>query len=247
MSEAGLAYTGAWMALTLILGAWVWRRRILSPGGAAMATGMALVIGLATSPAWLVLLLVFLLVADAATRWRLTWKRTHGLAEGKRGTRRASSVLANGIVPLVIAILTALSWWEPEIGALLFLTALSAAGADTIASEVGVFGGTPRMITTGRKVPKGTNGGITLMGNAAALAAAMFISGIGILVLAAMEDITLGPIWVLPVLGGFIGCQIDSVLGGTLENAGYLGKDSNNVVSITLTVLLTWVALVVLI
>jgi uncharacterized membrane protein len=51
--------------------------------------------------------------------------------------------------------------------------------ADTLASELGILSkGRPILITTGRSVPPGTNGGVTLMGTGCS-ALGGFIIGLG--------------------------------------------------------------------
>ena len=42
----------------------------------------------------------------------------------------------------------------------------------------------------------------------------------------------------VPMLCGFFGCQIDSVIGATLERKGMIGKLGNNFASISLGTLL---------
>jgi len=52
---------------------------------------------------------------------------------------------------------------------------------------------------------------------------------------------TLSPgIWIvwIPVVVGFLGCQIDSVLGATLEERGLLNKDTTNLVTIAIGVII---------
>lgn len=98
-----------------------------------------------------------------------------------------------------------------------FLGALSAAAADTWATEVGSrFGKRPRSIRTFRRVPPGTSGGVSLWGTVAGVvgaatvaAAAMFSGG------EASPSLWIGMLWV--VLGGFIGMMADSLAGATIE------------------------------
>ena len=61
----------------------------------------------------------------------------------------------------------------------LWLGAFAAAAADTWATEIGTrFGGTPRLVTTGRKVPRGTSGGVSGAGLLGALAGALAVGAL---------------------------------------------------------------------
>src|SRR6266571_3348993 len=89
---------------------------------------------------WLFLLLFFLLSSFLATRYRFALKEALGVQEGTRGERRAANVLANGAAPMFVA---GVSMVMPDgfpkiISGIIFLSALSVAGADTLASEIGV-------------------------------------------------------------------------------------------------------------
>src|SRR5258705_5645214 len=94
------------------------------------------------------------------------------LLSTKQTSRNHRQVLANGGVAALAAL--AGSW----IG---FAGALAAAAADTWASEIGRHSRTlPRLITNGRPVPAGTDGGMTLLGTAGGIAGAVFIAGVGV-------------------------------------------------------------------
>ncbi len=95
-----------------------------------------------------------------------------------------------------------------------FVGALAAATADTWATEIGrLYGGEPRMITTGRPVPAGASGGVTAAGSLAAVAggallglvAGFFVDGSGMRWVAAMTA------------AGVAGCFLDSLVGATLQ------------------------------
>lgn len=231
-------------ACTLLAGL-SYARKVLDLQGSAVGFLMGLVIGLFGSLFWLALLLVFLVTAFVATRYRYALKDQLGAAEPKGGTRGFSSVLANGWVPMVVALLSFGNPWVPtfpkDLAALLYLTAMSAAASDTIASELGVLSGRTYMITTGKPCRPGTNGGVSALGTSAALAAALYTSVTGWLVLMIFTDQLAGfPVWFIavPVVMGFAGCQIDSLLGALFENRGMLNKDRVNILSIGAATLL---------
>jgi len=79
------------------------------------------------------------------------------------------------------------------------------------------------------------NGGFSPNGQLAALSGSLLIAliatGLGLLVGA---DALTSPVeFILSVtLIGFIGCQIDSLLGALLENRGYIGKGTVNTLAI---------------
>ncbi|HDM37094.1 MAG TPA: DUF92 domain-containing protein, partial [Candidatus Syntrophoarchaeum butanivorans] len=84
----------------------------------------------------------------------------------------------------------------------------------------------PILITTFEPVPPGTDGGITVLGELAA------IFGAFILVLAAyIMGMGNGYCIIAAFVGGFMGVNFDSLLGATLERGGVLGNDGVNLLS----------------
>jgi len=108
----------------------------------------------------------------------------------------------------------------------MYVGCVATAAADTLASEIGVTGGIPYMITTLKKVPIGTNGGVTLVGQSVALLGGLAVS----LVAFSLGVITL-PMVLVCALAGFVGTNIDSVVGATLENRGFLGNAGTNLLA----------------
>ncbi len=171
------------------------------------------------------------LAVGVATIWGLGWRGfvlllaffvsgsllTPAAKAGRRRNER--QVLANGGVAAIAAL--AGSW-------IVFAGALAAATADTWATEIGRHSPiAPRLITNGRRVPPGTDGGMTLLGTAGGIVGAGFIAGLsyvfgqrGALVIAA---------------AGVAGMLVDSLLGATVQGkARWVDNDAVNLAA-TLT------------
>lgn len=234
------------VAVCAVLCALVYRRGLLTLDGTLAALAFGLVIGLAGGISWILLLLIFLLTSFAATRYKFEAKKARKLQEGKAGERRWTNVVANGLPPFVTAVLVSepLGLLDMETGATLFLCAVAVAAADTIASELGVFARRTWLITTFRRVKAGVDGGVSVPGTAAAAAAAAYTGVVGALVFNLMDGIALCWPEMALVFGiGFLGCQIDSVLGATLERHGRISKLTNNLLSISLGTAIAWMVL----
>jgi uncharacterized protein (TIGR00297 family) len=186
--------------------------RILDVPGSILAFALALVIVLSEGGLrWLVLLIGFVLFGFLVTKLFWTQKVEMGLAEGKKGVRGWRNVAANGLVPGILAFLT---FFVPAKEVLVgFVTAVAVASSDTFASELGVLSKKTYLLTAPwKKVPRGTNGGVSNWGHFVALVGAIIPVAVAI----PLVGLPLRQAWI-PVLGGFIGCQIDSVLGALFE------------------------------
>ncbi len=113
-----------------------------------------------------------------------------------------------------------------------FLGALATATADTLATEIGLLNPTPpRLITKPWKVvPPGTSGGVSLTGELATFLGTLLIGGTAALLAAPFwitffnttlipELGTFAPVTIIivTIVGGIVGCTIDSILGATIQ------------------------------
>lgn len=157
------------------------------------------------------LLAVFFVSASFFTKFGSEKKGGHS----KRGW---VNVLANGLFPTVAAV---------SASPVMFFSSLSAVTADKLAGEIGQLSPkNPVMITDLRKrVPMGTNGGITPLGEAVSA-----ISGgaIGIAAWIAFGGAPFLHYFSTGVACGFFGSNFDSFLGATLENRGFADKHAVN-------------------
>lgn len=204
-----------WSGSLLAAGCVAWlahRAQALKRSGAWAATLVGGVILAAGGWGWAALLLFFFVTSSLLSRvGRRAKAALHGQVV-KGGPRDARQVLANGGLAALAALGHALEptpwWWLAAAGA------LAAANADTWATEIGVLSpGPPRDVRTGRPVPPGTSGAVSLLGVAAALLGAL---GVGLLAAGPL------PVALLPVtLGGFLGAWADSLLGATVQARFY--------------------------
>ena len=105
-----------------------------------------------------------------------------------------------------------------------FVGTLAFCNADTWGSEIGVTSkAKPRLITTWRVVPPGTNGGVTLLGTLAGAAAGLTVGVFGAVTYGDGGSVSFQ--WSVVALGvaaGVVGSAVDSVIGATLQ---YSGRD----------------------
>ncbi len=216
------------------------RLKAATAGGAAAGAVVAATLYLWT-PGWntglwpLGMLLALTLLATGFGR---KTKESLGIAEGRHG-RTAAQVVANiGIagvcgVPLT---LSAIFSAEPvsRVWLIGMLAGLGEATADTVSSELGqVLGGEPRLLTTMRQVPRGTDGAVTAIGTICGLGGAAMVVAVAVPALRlGGEEALIG--WGCAVLGLFL----DSLLGEWVERRGWLGNDAVNTLS-TLAAALT--------
>jgi uncharacterized protein (TIGR00297 family) len=228
------------LSLVILLAVGAWWLRVLDARGSFLAGLFGALILLGTGFAWLALLAGFTAAGFIATRLGYERKRLIHVAEPEKGRRGWTNVLSNGVTATAVA--TAGLFVAPELLILPFAVAVAVAAADTFASELGTLGGTPVLITNPkRKVPPGTNGGITWVGTGA--------SALGAIMVAAAAHLLIGlpdHYIALVVVTGIGGSFIDSLLGATWEGTpglrdGPLSKADVNFISITLPTLLVFV------
>lgn len=227
------------VAAVALIGVYTYRKEMLNAAGAFAAFVMGALIVLFTNFWWLLLLFALLGLGSAATRFRFAEKEAAKVSEKAGGRRSTRNVIGNGLAPAVLAVAAPLisENWGADVAAVAYTSAVAVAAADTFASEFGSLAKNVYLITTFRKVPAGVDGGVSLPGTLAAAGGAIVMTALGALLLGVLQA---GPLrmdvsaWTLaiPALMGFLGCQVDSILGATLEGDGLFTKEETNLVSI---------------
>ena len=216
------------LGVTAIFALLAWLARGVNWSGALAGSAIAFVLAAREIKMFYLLLAVFA-VTLAATRLVAERKKQLLAAEAVDG-RSASQVIANLGVAALFAALAPAGW------TVLAIAALAEAAADTSSSEIGLaFSGKTVLITTWRPVAPGIDGGISLHGTAAALAAAIVIA------------LTARALGLVPphhaaiiVYAGFLGALVDSLLGALLEKPGLLNNDLVNLLSTAAAVGIAW-------
>ena len=209
-----LLVTVAFAALAYALG-------MVSRGGALGGLVLGTVIYASLGPQGFAVLALFVVGGSLLTRLGYGSKRRAGTAQEHGGRRGAKNALANCAVPVLCAVLAALTG-SPSFSAA-FVASLGAAFADTAESEVGqLYDRTPRLITTLRSVPPGTDGAVSLPGTLAGVAAATATAALG-LALGLIE----GPGTMLVVAAAALsGTVADSLIGALYPR---IGNEATNV------------------
>lgn len=197
----------------------------LTNGGALAAAVVGFVVFGWGGAAAALTLLVFFGSGSALTRW-LGSREDDDRERRDANGRRATQVLANGTVAaaaVVAAALTQHPMWTAA-----FAGAVATATADTWATEFGVTSKRPPvLITTGRPVPTGRSGAVSLAGTLGGVAGACLIAGAAAVSMAllpwpaaiAVPRVTTEVVRfaTAAAVGGIIGMFGDSLLGATVQ------------------------------
>jgi uncharacterized protein (TIGR00297 family) len=188
---------------------------------------------------WAMLLVAFFLSSSALSQYRARPKALLADKFQKGSRRDLMQALANGGWAALLAVMFGV--WHLDAIFIAFIGTMATVTADTWATEVGVLSRqSPRLITSGRTVPAGTSGGVTLLGTTAASLGAAFIGVCGSLVvgLVVMEPrLQVGGILYegsaylpatlisLAFAGGLCGSLFDSFLGATVQAIYFCDAD----------------------
>lgn len=236
---------GLLLLICSFLGLITYRRGMLNADGSIAAFFIGLFIGLQAGLSLILLLLIFLASAFLATRYKFNYKKERGIEEGFKGERGWTNVLANGLVPVLVLLLynsgglLSIGFLNSRSSILLFVLAVSAAASDTLASEIGMASKKVYLITTLERVEPGTNGGVSLYGEMWAMIGSLYTFFVAQVLFFLSNQPTFSiKMLLLGSFIGFISCQIDSILGATLERKGTLNKSLVNLLAISISVAL---------
>ncbi|ESO82468.1 hypothetical protein LOTGIDRAFT_134535, partial [Lottia gigantea] len=224
----------------IFIAAWGLKKKSLCKSGALAGLVVGFILTLANL-CFFSTLITFFITASKLTKFRAHRKRKIEAEFAEGGQRNWVQVLCNGGISAQLALLYILetgcsetpinfskhytsSWLSIAV-----LTSLACSCGDTFASEVGSVMGShnPWLIMSLRRVPIGTNGGVSLAGTVCSLLGG-FIVGVAyyFTLILTVSDLTLldsppqWPIILMGTIGGGLGSLIDSILGSTFQYSG---------------------------
>ncbi len=201
-------------SVTLAFGAAAYHLEVMTLSGSAAGVLLSYVLMISGGAAWFLVLGAFVVVGTFSTRYGSEKKQEMGY--GHDDPRSVANVASNGSVAFVLAVAYAFALgWTPGYAGFLeaaFAASIATASADTASSEIGVVHGEPRMLTDLEPVEPGVDGGVSAVGLTVALAASTAVAVLAFL-LGALDPM----LAVAVAVAGFVGCNVDSLLGATLE------------------------------
>ena len=229
-ASPGLAVGCAVNAAVFTLGMPVLLRG-LTPAGVAHAAVLGTLSYSAFGGGGYSLLCLYFLAGSAVTRLRLKQKQAEGIAEARSGRRSPASVWGSGAAGAACA-LAALAGAPPSpaLWRLAFVASLCSKLGDTASSEVGkAYGRTTLLITTLQRVPRGTEGAVSLEGTAGGILGALALA------LAALAAGQVTPAGAgIAVASAFVANTAESFLGTVQSSVAWLTNDLVNVLQICL-------------
>ncbi len=222
--QADIALIALAVVIAFSFGYFAFRLKTADVTGLFSAALIGIILIVFADVSWFLIVLLFFILGSVATRYRYDYKIKMGVEQSHGGARGYLNVFANVSVSAAAAVLWGITG-QPVFLAL-FVGSVATAAGDTMASEIGVTGGQPYMITNFRRVPPGTNGGITLLGEVIALASAVIVSLVAFLL--GVIDL---PLVVICSIAGIVGTNIDSLVGALLENRGFVGNAGTNFIA----------------
>jgi len=222
--QANLQMVVAAVIVGFTFGYFAFRSKTADLSGLFSAALVGIILLVFADPKWFLIMFAFFILGSAATKYKYEYKKRIGVEQGQSGARGYKNVFANGIAACAAAVLFGV--FQQPVFIVMYVGCVATAAADTLASEIGVTGGVPFMITTLKRVPIGTNGGVTLVGESVAL-----IGGFVVSLTALLLGVINLPMLVICTIAGFVGTNIDSLIGATLENRGFLGNAGTNLLA----------------
>ncbi|SJK85247.1 DUF92 domain-containing protein [Cuniculiplasma divulgatum] len=207
--------------------------KLFDAKGAIGAVIIGAIVSFAGNLNWLILLILFAFFSHLATKYKFEEKMKLKQQEGTRGERKISNVAYGGAIGVMIALSNLFIPFNFPFF-IMFAAAFAAITSDTFGSEIGVLDDRTYLITTFRRCETGINGGISIIGTFAAFLGS-FLIALSYVILT--RSLNWEEPFFLILVAGFLGSNIDSLLGAIFENKNKMSKGQVNLVASIVAVL----------
>ncbi len=208
-------------AVSFVLSLIALKAGVADESGLMSATLVGTTLILFTDFRFFVIIMTFYMLGSIATKYKYEIKQNLGIAEQAGGARGYANVFGNSLAPLFFAIHYGVT--KEEIFAIAFVASVATALGDTLASEIGKTARNVYLITNFKKVRAGKSGGVSIIGEFAALIGAVIVAAIALIL-----GIVNSEQAIIACLAAFIAVHVDSYLGATIEEKGYITNSCVN-------------------
>lgn len=213
------------LIISVALGLMAYKVKVVEISG--MISGIVVSMGILVcmDVKFFIIFFCFVIIGAIFTAYKWKKKVKEKTAEKEEG-RNISNVMGNGVPPLIFALGYAVL---PEQNLALlcgYIASVAALAADSASSEIGVLSKSkPIMITTLKRIEKGTDGGISVLGTFAGLVTTIIIAAVALII-----GIANLYVFLAVIIAGNFGNFVDSFVGATLERRKIFGKQETNFV-----------------
>jgi len=173
---------------------------------------------------WLTVV-IYLILGSLVTKVGYKYKDKIGIAEKRGGRRGPENVWGSASTGLFFAIMLSLDISDNVLLKIGFAASFAAKLADTFGSEIGKrFGRNTFLITSFKRVKKGSEGGISLEGTLASLVGSTIMSW----VMFSLEIITLKSQFIIVSISGFMATIFESFIGAKFQERFNLSNEFVN-------------------
>ena len=170
---------------------------------------------------------IYLLFGSLVTKIGYKFKKEQGIAEKRGGRRGPENVWGSAATGLVLAMMTKFNPANEVLFKVGFAASFSAKLADTFGSEIGKrFGKDTYLITSLKKVKRGTEGGISLEGTLASVLGSIFMTFIMLLV----SIISTKYHFIIVAASGFLATLSESIIGAKFQEKYKLSNEMVNAI-----------------
>lgn len=194
---------------------------IADESGLMSATLIGTLVIVFTDLRYFIILVSFYMIGSISTKYKYALKREKGVAEPAGGARGYSNVFGNSLSPMFFAI--SYGVYGYELFLISFIASVATALGDTMASEIGKTSQKVYLISNLKPVTPGVSGGVSLIGELAAFAGVAIVATLSV----TMQVLNIQSA-AIALIAGFLAIHVDSLLGATLEEEGYLTNSGVN-------------------